>query len=208
MTWQEILDAVKTEAQFDFTDAKIKNWILARAQKLNARAKWLVLPVTVGTAVAGQRGYTLASSAEIEEVLVDGVTYEHRNEAELDRLWEGTDYAPPENYFFALGWTSAGAPQLQLWPEPAGGESIVIRQVKEIAAPSDWSAESPPFPRDFDQALVHGAVATGLARTDGEVAVAQYHEGEFNQAIVELIDRKRGRRGRGPVRIAVAGRDF
>ena len=74
--------------------------------------------------------------------------------------------------------------------------AAAVRPLRASTSPTTARA-SPPFPTDFDQALVDGAVAIGLARMDERFDSASYFDARFQDAIGRLRRRRHARVGRG-----------
>ncbi len=187
--WADIVTEVRT-AVGDITDATARMYVLDRARVLNAEAKWLSAPETIGSTTADVGVYTVDSDVvDIEAVRVDGVRYIRVTQNQiwdLDDAGSGTRLTGGGGVF-APAFTAAGEPRIDIRPVPSeSGLVIEARQVIPLPAPADWTAENPPFPADFDQDLIHGAIALGLARVDERIAEAQYFEGLFSAAIGRL----------------------
>ncbi len=202
MTWQQIILAVKNEGGFDVSDAQVQQWLLSRARTLNAEAKWMVAPATIGTTVVGQGTYAVSDDlVDLEALFVDGQPYELTSQTQMDQLKAGR--LSTRDRAFAPSWTNEGVPSVILWPVPdTAGLPITCRQVVTYPEPN-WATESPRFPRDFDEALINGAVARGLALLDERIADADRFEVLFQAAIPKLRLRRNSRIGKGSIRIAM-----
>ncbi len=203
--WADIVTDVK-QTVGTTSDADAKRWIIDAARRLNSEAEYLTAPVNIGPTVAGQSDYPLGQVIDLAALRVGSTVYQRVSSNDMWSLEAGTADVQGESAFFAADYSSTGDPLVQLFPTPqTAGLAVEGRMVIRIADP-DWVAGDPPLPEDFDTAIVHGAVATGLARADENLADAQWHEERFVAAALRLRRRKNSRVGSGPVRMQVQWR--
>jgi hypothetical protein len=88
---------------------------------------------------------------------------------------------------------------VEVRPPPGEGSNIQVRYVADLADGLIY----PPFPPDFDETIVDGAIAVGLARMDERFDSAGYFDARFSDAILRLKRRRNGHVGRGAVGIRV-----
>lgn len=216
MTGQEALDAVRSEAGFDITEARAKQVIDQRVQEAVARAKWAMEEVTVSSTVADQRLYTLPSDVvDAERIWVvsasdSGITeYDRKSPRDLMGLRSGRLRRTGTGGFFAPNFSSTGVAQVELYPAPENtGDTIYAYAAVQAADISDWTQEVTVVPVQFhERILVDGPVASLLARIDERVAEADRFEGRFEDAVIKLERHKNSRLGSGPQRAAVVGYD-
>jgi hypothetical protein len=198
--WADIVTAVKT-AVGDTTDATARGWVLEAARNLNAEAQFLTAPVTVGTTVADQAEYSLGDTlVDLAAVRVGTTVYDRASANDIWALEQGTLSLSGSGGVFAPAFTSTGSPKISLWPVPSeAGLAVEGREVIEIPAPADWATEDPPLPKDFDKAIRHGAIATGLALSSEQLQEAEWHEARYTEAARRLERRRNSRIGSGGV---------
>jgi hypothetical protein len=208
--WAELETRV-TGTVVKSTSAEARAWLLDAARRLNAEAQYLTVETTLATTVADQAEYALdAQIVDLAAVRVGTVIY---SKASSNDIWGLEDAGNPATLegnggLFAPAWTATGAPKIVLYPTPtATGTVIEGRQVIIVPAPSDWAADDPPLPTDFDTAIWHGAVASGLAQKDEALDQAEWHEARFLAAGQRLQRRKNSKIGSGAVRMRVPARD-
>jgi hypothetical protein len=207
--WLAIVNAVR-QAVGSTTEPEARGWALDAARRLNARAEFLIAFGEIGTTVAGQSDYEIGPLVvELQTVSVSGTKYTRVTTGELADLRTGdARVIDGPGKVFAPTWDLTGDAGVSVWPTPtATGQSITGRAVIRVPTPEDWATDDPLLPEDFDDAIIHGAIAIGLARKDERLDDAQWHEDRFLAAIPELRRRQHSRQGRGPVRIRVMGRD-
>ena len=193
-TYNELI--VEVRQQLDVDPLQAYTWLLDRARVMNAESSWNLFETSFSS--DGSRGYPLPSDCVwVEAVLVAGSPYQRSTLHAMDARWGG-DGNWLGIYAYYVG--PDGLPELQLHPPPVGN----IVQIRYVADVTDSQSASPPFPPDFDQALVDGAISIGLARMDERFDSAQYFEARFVESIQRLRRRRHGRVGRGAVPIRVA----
>jgi hypothetical protein len=169
--------------------------------------------LSLGPTVSEQAAYTVpAEVVEILYVEVDGKPYGHLRHQD-----------PAEG---ALGWiwlggtggiagrqdTAGGEQQLQIYPVPKPGGPLEPGKPLNV-----WAVCRPPdlletdnttlvIPGEYADALVGGAIATGLVRTEDRPDLAGAYEQMFTAACAELAQQSNRRfRGLGPAQIRVIG---
>ena len=193
-TYTELIAEVRQ--QIDVSEQQAYTWLLDRARILNAETSWNLYETEFAS--DGSRAYPLpADCVWVEAVLVNGQPFHRSTLHAMDNRWSGTTGNSSGIYAFYVN--SLGEAMLQLNP-PQTGATILVRFVSDVA---DSRTSTPPFPPDFDQALVDGAVATGLARMDERFDSAQYFDARFIDSINRLRRRRHGRIGRGAIPIRV-----
>jgi hypothetical protein len=189
---------VEVRAQIDASDDVIFGWLMDRSRVLNAEAAWL-LKTAVVTTDGTSRAYPLPADAIwIEAVTLGATPYQRSTMHALDG-WYSTGVASPVG-LYADGADELGTPLLQIYPDVAG--DLTVRYVGDV--PEQRTLPS-PFPADFDEALVEGAIAIGLARMDERFDSAGYFDERFVNALGRLKRRRNGHVGRGATKIRVFG---
>lgn len=191
-------------AQVEVDDSLALSWLMDRSRLLNAEAAW-----NLNTAVlsAHSDSYVYPLDDEVlfvEAVLVgpDGIEtpYQRATMHQLDARRSGrTGGTVPLYAEDPRPYAPDGIFEIQLSPNPSDQTRILIRYVAELPD----SLTVPPFPADFDSALVDGAIALGIARMDERFDSAGYYEQRYLGAIPRLRRRRHGRIGRGAVQIRV-----
>lgn len=201
-----MVDVVLNEGSFDVTEARILKWLNEAHRKLISRSTVLRKRLEVGPSVAGQANYELPDEVvQIREVLVGGRAYGTGRHSDISvgsyLLIDGTGGVTAQDS------TPGGAAQIALIPAPPeDGLSVQVYAVcraDDLVVGDDTTIGSP---EEFDEDLIAGAIATGLAREamrpDLAVPFRQQHEG----ACTELLKQTRRRyRGPGPTQIRVEG---
>jgi hypothetical protein len=189
---------VEVRAQIDASDDVIFGWLMDRSRVLNAEAAWL-LKTQIVAADGASRAYPLPADAIWVEAVTVGTTPFQRSTMHAIDGWYATGTASPVG-LYADGADELGTPLLQIYPDVAA--DLSIRYVGDV--PENRAAPS-PFPPDFDEALVEGAIAIGLARMDERFDSAGYFDERFVNAVGRLKRRRNGHVGRGATKIRVFG---
>lgn len=197
-----LVSQVKDEAGFDATDAVVLRWLNARHRRMVARSRCLKATVSVGVTVADQASYPIDTGIiEVYEVQVGGTAYQRVGRDDAALATSGRLYM--SNTFYANS-DNSGVSELTIYPAPGtGGDAISMYAA--ILPPDLDLADYPMVPIDFQDALVEGAIATGMARDIEQVAVADRFEARFDQACEELRRRVNSRIGGGGLQVRVVG---
>lgn len=188
---------VEVRAQIDASDDVIFGWLLDRSRVLNAESSWLLRTAVIP--IENARYADLPVDAVwIEAVTINGVPYQRSTMHALDG-WYASVSSPPCG-LYADGANADADPLLQIYPQSTG--DLTIRYVGDVA---DDRTKPAPFPADFDEALVEGAIAVGLARMDERFDSAGYFDERFVNAVARLKRRRGGHVGRGATKIRVLG---
>jgi hypothetical protein len=189
---------VEVRAQIDASDDVIFGWLMDRSRVLNAEAAWL-LKTQIVAADGASRAYPLPDDVIwIEAVTIGTTPYQRSTMHALDG-WYASGIASSLG-LYADGADEQGTPLLQIYPDVAA--DLNVRYVGDV--PENRAAPS-PFPPDFDEALVEGAIAIGLARMDERFDSAGYFDERFTNAVGRLRRRRNGHVGRGATKIRVFG---
>lgn len=213
MLFDDITLRVRTQGGFDTSTsniavADVQGWIQERYKQLVAKSKWRKAEITIATAVAGDYNYPLPLTVvDLEGLSISGVPYQ---EAGVDQLWRLRNgqlaLGRGDNGYFGLEPLADGTQQVSLWPTPGSdqdGDAIV--GLAALFPDPLVSGASPIVPDDFHEAIVWGAIATGLATIDERLDSAGYFEQQFAGAVEELKRRTNSRVNTGPVQILVKG---
>lgn len=205
---QQLVDDVVQEGQFDVSAAQALRWLSRRHRFMVAESRCFRKTVEVGPTVAGQRDYELPSDlVEIMEVLVSGTTYGKARHVDLPLGEAGYLILDGDGGIVAPEETSDGAAEIALYPTPGSdGDSITVRGAflpPDLDTADDSTLK---LPGDFSDALVAGAIATGLKRIEHRQDLAAGHEAEFREGVERLrVQTRRKYRGPGPATIRVRG---
>jgi hypothetical protein len=205
---QQLVDDVLNEGVFDVTSAQALRWLTRRHRKMVARSRCWRYETSLGGTVAAQGEYALpAGLVEIDEVTVGGDAYGKANHVDAGRVAAGRMFVLGDGGLFSGGEDNQGAGTVTLLPVPVdSGVPIVLRGA--FLPPDLQTADDSTLkvPGDFTDALVSGAIATGLSRTENRPDLAQYHEQVFSDACDELRRQVNRRyRGSGPATIRIQG---
>lgn len=213
MTVAELVQQVLEDGQFDATSAQALRWLNVRHKQMCARARNYRKALNLGPTVAGQDVYSIpAAVVEILQVTVGSYVYGAARH---------TDFAEGATGYLWLGGiggiagrddTASGEPVLKLFPIPtsgavpeAGAALTVLAAVTppELAEGDDTTLK---IPAEYTDALVAGAIATGLRRMEHRADLATTHEQIFTEGCTELLRATNRRfRGSGPALIRVQG---
>lgn len=203
---------VLTEGNFDATEPQVLQWLTRRQRTMCSRTRVYRKKLSIGPTVAEQQAYTVPKEVvEIREVLVNGITYGTGRHSDLAQGAQG--YLWLDGLYLDGGGISTreddstGTTKLALYPTPteAGLEVTLIA----VCLPPDLVVgedSTIKVPGDFLDALVAGAIATGLTRIESRPDLAQPFETIFSAACTELETQVNRRfRGAGPAQIRVVG---
>lgn len=192
--------AEEVRAQVDVDSDQALAWLLDRSRVLNAETAWSLVTLTI-VAKDGQRAYPQPEDTLwIEAIIVGGVPYQRSTMHAMDARLSGDTWNTLGVYTDYVDTADApGVPMFRIDPPPSQGVEVEVRYVRDLAD----DLVDPPFPSDFDQVLVDGAIATGLARMDERFDSAGYFDARFASAIARLRRRRHGRVGRGAVGIRI-----
>lgn len=189
MQFSELVAAVRDQGGFDSsstgsTAAEIKSWINEAYKRMVVRARWRKAQVQLAVTVAGQDTYAVPDTVEdiIEGLEIDGEPV----------AWESA-YADDGTAEIVLGTV----------PETAGVSITALAALSPPPLVAD--ADVPIVPGDFHDAIVDGAIATGLRRVEERIAEADSYEGRYLSEIEGLRRRGNMRLNTGPVTLQVAG---
>jgi len=206
-TVQGLIDSVKSEAQFDVTDPQALTWLDRRHKTMVLRARALRKTTSLVT-VANQRDYALpADIVEIMEVNVDGLPYGRATHTDLSYGAQGWVALSGIGGVVASEEDSSGGPEIALYPTPTqAGLSVLVRGVWRPSSLAVGNDATLIVPDEYQDALISGAIATGLKRQEYRPDLAQGFEQEFDNACEEFRRRTARRyRGGGPATIRIQG---
>jgi hypothetical protein len=207
-TVQQLVDDVVNEGSFDVTPAQALRWLNRRHRVMVVESRSSRRTVSIGPTVAGQRDYALpVELVQIYEVLVGGTTYTNGRHQDLSLGANGFLVLDGEGGIVSPEETSTGAAEIALYPTPEkDGDTLEVRGAFLPADLSTSDDSTLRVPGDFADALVAGAIATGLRRIEGRPDLAQSFEQEFADGVARLKTQTMKRyRGPGVVQIRVAG---
>lgn len=203
---------------FDTDEPTALDWLDQRHKLMCMRTKCFRRKIQLAT-VANQQGYPVpAEVQEIREVLVQstestgglGVPYgagRHSDLADgaLHYLWLGGTYMRTGGGIFVRDESNAGEDLVALYPTPTeAGRQITIHAVcRPATLELTTRLRTPP---EFDDALVAGAIATGLLRLEAREDLAAPNETIYGSGCSELQEQVNDRfRPTGAVSIRVRG---
>ena len=212
-TVSQLVEAVLNEGQFDASNTQALRWLTVRQRQMCRRSRCYRKTLSIGPTVNAQTAY--AVPAEVVEILmveVDGKVYGHLrmndpSEGALGWIWLGGVGGIAGRYD-----SSAGEAMLWLYPAPLVGgplEPGKAISLKAVCRPPDLEEGKDAtlvIPGEHVDALVSGAIATGMLRTEDRPDLAAAHEQIFTAACAELTQQTNRRfRGIGPAQIRVQG---
>lgn len=209
-----LVAGVLEDGQFDATPAQALKWLNTRHRQMCARARCYRQMLSLGATVEGQLGYPVPPRVvEVLQVTVGGMVYgaaRHTDFAEGERgwIWLGGG----EGGIAGREDAASGQQMLRLYPAPLAGRAPEPGEDVEL-----YAAVQPPalvvgsdatlvVPDDYLDALVSGAIATGMLRVEARQDLAAPHEQIFTTGCEELLRATNRRyRGAGPARIRLLG---
>lgn len=209
----QLVTNVMTEGSFDVTEAQALQWLSRRHQLMCTRTRCYRKRLTVGTTIAGQLDYLLPPEvSEIREVLVNGIPYGEGRHSDLAQgklgyIWLDGLYAYAGGGLYLHDYDANGETTIALYPTPTeGGQQIVVYAVcrpPDLQPGEDFGIK---IPHEFLDALVAGAIATGLTRTEARADLAGPFEQTFSAGCAELLSQVNRRfRGSGAAQIRLSG---
>jgi hypothetical protein len=208
-TVQGLIDQVKSEAQFDVTDAQALTWLDRRHKKMVVRARAYRKTATIaGGTVASQRDYALPSDlVEVLEVNVGGIPYGHSTHTDLSYGAQGWVVLSGIGGVVASEEDASGGPEIALYPTPTtSAQPILVRGIFRPSSLAVGNDSTIVVPDEFLDSLVSGAIATGLERQEYRPDLAQSFEQDYSDACEEWRRQVRRRyRGAGPSTIRIVG---
>lgn len=205
---QQLVDDVLLEGVFDATSAQALRWLTRRHRKMVARSRCYRYEASLGGTVAAQGEYALpAGLVEVDEVTVGGDAYGKANHVDAGRIAAGRMFILGSGGLFSGGEDTVGGQTVTLSPVPTDNDLPIVLRGSFLPPDLQTADDSTlKIPADFTDALVSGAIATGLSRTENRPDLAQYHEQTFADACEELRRQVNRRyRGSGPATIRVQG---
>jgi hypothetical protein len=216
-TSADLLGQLRDEIGFDVQggDATLLGWLNARHRRMVAKSKcYRQRTVISGGTVQGQGDYLLPSAVlEVQTVEVGGARFDRVSRSDVIdvRNAEAVFVSPHDEGVVAQGANGMAGEILTIFPAPdtAGTEVAVFGPVRapELTVSGvggSSSTNSPVVPAEYFEALVHGAAAIGLRRTESRVGEAQAYDQEFIDATEDLRRYVRRRWNTGPSRIRVS----
>lgn len=207
-TVSDLVTAVKSEASFDVTDAVALGWLNRRHRVMVRRSRCYRYTASLGSTVAGQRDYALPTGlVESYEVDVGGLAYGKAKHTDFANGAQGYVVLSGDGGIFGAEESATGDLEVALFPTPTtSGQAITIRAAWLPPDLSMSDSTTLKIPSSYNDALIAGAVGTGLRRVEHRPDLAQPHEQEFADACEELRrEVNRRYRGSGPAQIRVVG---
>lgn len=212
-TVSQLVARVLTEGSFDTDEPTVLGWLTVRQRLMCARSSCFRRTLELGPTVNEKQNYPVpAEVVEILEVLVAGYPYESGRHRDLSAGKRGYIRLHGEGGLAVRDDDESGAEQLALYPAPKQGsapEPGSTLQVLAVCRPPDLLTSDNTtlkIPGEYVDALVAGAIATGLLRLEKRQDLAAPHDAQFESACAELERQVNERyRQSGPTQIRVAG---
>lgn len=206
-TVQDLVTAVIEEGSFDVSEPTVLRWLSRRQRDMLVRARAYRKRGFFANTEPGRAEYPLPlDAAEVLELQVGGEIWPRGRHSDLangalGRIWlsgPGGLAIPDE--------VEGGVSSISLYPTPEGAVPL---SAYWVAVPPDLEIGvelSLKVPPEYTDALILGAVATGLLRTEGRPDAASPLEEIFQKAVGELRRRtNRALRGSGVAQVRVLG---
>lgn len=206
-TVAQLVSDVQTEGGFDVDGPTALRWLSRRHRVMVAESRCYRKTVST-TTVSGQRDYTLDPDVvEIEELSVAGIPFGNARHVDLAQGARGYVLLSGDGGVVSPEESVSGAAEFALYPTPiSSGDTILLRGA--FLPPDLVSGDESTLkvPQDFTDALVSGAIASGLMRIDNRPDLASSHEEIFSAAVDRLRRRVARRyRGTGGAQIRIVG---
>lgn len=208
----DLIAGVKEDSNLDVSEPQVLRWLQGRYDQLCERAEFYRKTFDLGAVQPETQEYAVpAGVVEILEVRVGDLVYgdaRHGDFARGERAWL---WLTGEGGIAGREDTEAGVQMLRLFPVPAAASEpnaphLFLYAIADPPTLSTTDDSTLVTPRAYDDALVSGAVATGLLRDESLAGMAAPHEQIFSTACGELLRATRRRfRGDGPVMARVVG---
>jgi hypothetical protein len=209
-TYQDLIRQVRAQIAVDEDTAW--SWLLDRSRVLNAEANWLVMdgfplepyggftePDEIGRFWMSTDDLIWIEAVWAGDPLTPTVVYQRSTPHAMDARTRGDTGNIAPIYCSSL-MDSGGGITIEVNPAWTTDGFLYARGVYDVL---DDRTAAPPFPTDFDQALVEGTISMGLARMDERFDSASYMDGRFQSAVGRLRRRRHARVGRGATAIRV-----
>lgn len=210
----DLVAAVKEDGQFDADEPQVLRWLSVRHRQMCARSRCYRKTLDLGVITAGQAAYAVPPEVvEVLQVTVGGLVYGNARHSDYAQGARGFIWLGGEGGIAGREDTAEGVQQLEIFPAPAAGSE----PTPGTAHISAYAAVQPPnlvvgtdatvkIPDDYQDALVSGAIATGLLRVESRQDLAAPHEQIFSTGCSELLRATNRRfRGAGPARVRILG---
>lgn len=206
-----LITAVLTEGNFDNGEEAVLRWLNGAHRLMVVRSTCFRKRVEIGLTVQGQSSYPLPSEiTQVREVLVNGIIWGQGRHSDIA--------ASQQNWLWITGTHSVttqdsdaeGNDQIALVPTPVESGDVVeayaVCRPPDLSKTDDSTLKTPP---EFDEALIAGAIATGLSRTAMRPELARNFQQTFEAGCTELLRDVRKRfRGSGQTQARVSGYNF
>lgn len=208
VTVQQLVDDVLVEASFDATPAQALRWLSRRHAKMVARSRCFRKTVSIGPTAVDVRDYSLpVDVVEVYSITVAGIPYGKASHVALEQGARGFITLSGDGGVAVGDEDAAGLREVALYPTPmTAGDTIEVRAAflpPDLVVGTDSTIK---IDLDFADALVAGAIATGLRRIEHRGDLAAPHEQEFADGCEELRRRVQRRyRGAGAAQIRIVG---
>jgi hypothetical protein len=204
----ELVAAVKEDGDFDATSQQALRWLDGRHKIMCRRGRWLraSFPLALEDAVDS---YALpASVVELLSLSVEGQRYDPTRSEDFGDLLSSRSFIAGPGGLYGEGVSEDGAPKLRVAPMPTEaltGEytALILPTTLTLAG----EASEVKIPEDLEPALIAGAVAEGMLKTEARPDLAAQNEAQFAQGCKELLSRAESRyQGQGPVGVRFTNR--
>lgn len=179
MTHDEIVSEVQAAGiDLDSAATRISRWLNNLCRDLAAFSGWIKGTPELATTVANQDTYTVPDNVvRVLEVRGGGATYVPVG---IKTAWDlkaavGVFPSGSENYFAEQYDDSGQTKQIVLYPAPSQS-GLSIEGFCTLYPGAITQAQEPPFPREYDMALIHGCIGIGLRFGDEDHASAEQHK--------------------------------
>jgi hypothetical protein len=211
----QMIDAVLEEGGFDSSTAaasreSVLGWLNDRLRTLVSESGWVKTLVEIGPTVAGTHQYAVPENVtDIRSILVGGETYTRVGPDQMFAARASGAYVIGAYGAFSPAYNAAGTPVLEIWPTPEESGQTISALATTSPAALTVETDVPSVPEDMHQALVDGAIATGLRRIYERHEDAERFEQAFSSpgsgqgAVQKLKRRANSLVGSGPIRARI-----
>lgn len=198
-TVQDLVNEVLEEGAFDASATAVLRWLNRRHRTMVVRSRCWRKSMNIGSTVAGQDTYLLSDFTSQQRLVAadlvtvgwpDTVPYQLMGAADVNAFTRGFLLVDSAGAFMEPAVLDTGlqyGTAIRLTPTPSEDGLVIL--VTGAWSPKDLELEDVlVVPPHYFDAIVAGALATGLSRNPGDWRpdLADRHEQTFQQACLEL----------------------
>lgn len=204
----KLMAAVTTQGELDVPGAMVLDWLSGRQALMCSRSRCLRRRLVIGSTVANQSSYAVPKQVvQILEVQVAGVVYGSGRHSDISNFAQNRLWIWGPGGIAMRDADVEGDDELALVPPPPqDGLPIEVYAACRPGPIVEGDDSTVRIPEEFYDALVDGAIALGLQRTESRGDIAAEFAARFESACAELLKQVNKRyKGSSPAQIRVEG---